>query len=86
MTSQPFSLPSTGFDLGDEEDDDDAQSQRQCVSCRVLSPKTHTAHTLISAQYGWRLARVALAEGGHRLEWRCPPCWTRFKAAKTLTR
>jgi len=87
MTSQPFLLPQTGFDLDDADEEEEAEAQRrQCVSCKVFAPRTNTAHTLISAQYGWRLARVALADGGHQLEWRCPPCWTRFKAAKILTR
>lgn len=85
MSSQSFLVPSALADL-DPDDEDEAPSQRQCVACRAVAPKTNTAHTLISAQYGWRLARVALAEGGYRLEWRCPPCWTRFKAAKSLTR
>ncbi len=84
---QPFSLPSVGFDLDDADDDEETQSQRrQCVACKVLAPRTNTAHTLISAQYGWRLARIALPEGGHQLEWRCPPCWIRFKAAKIMSR
>jgi hypothetical protein len=65
--------------LTEDEDDDELCAQRQCIACRVLSPRTRTAHTLISAQFGWRLSRTPLAGGGFSFEWRCPPCWVKFR-------
>lgn len=66
----------------DDDDDDDGEapmSQRCCVDCAKLSPKTQTAHTLISAQHGWRLLR-APGPVGVVYEWRCPQCWATRKA------
>jgi len=64
----------------DDDDDDAPVSERRCVDCSKLSPKTQTAHTLISAQHGWRLLRASDATGGVGYEWRCPQCWATRKA------
>jgi len=50
-----------------------------CVDCGAPSPKTRSAHNLISSEHGWRLSRVPDIMGGHRFEWRCPACWAEFK-------
>ncbi|NUP09092.1 MAG: hypothetical protein HOW73_23830 [Polyangiaceae bacterium] len=61
----------------DHEEEDD--SSWYCVDCGTSSPKTKTAHTLISSKHGWRLSRIADEQGGYRFEWRCPPCWAAHK-------
>ncbi len=63
-------------------DDDEPLSQHQCVVCRTTSPATRTAHTLISAQHGWRVGRTALKSGGFLFEWHCPTCWARARKQK----
>jgi hypothetical protein len=65
----------------DEDDDDDgaAPSRRRCVGCGDLSPPTRSAHTLISSEHGWRLARQITARGEYVYEWRCPKCWRKHK-------
>jgi hypothetical protein len=50
-----------------------------CVDCKRVSPPTRTEHTLLSAAHGWRLQRVANADGSVSLVWRCPSCWSRRK-------
>lgn len=74
--------PSASLESGvDEEELEEAeQSRRRCFDCQEQSPKTHTAHTLISSRYGWRLTRRKLGEDTHAFEWRCPACWASFKA------
>jgi hypothetical protein len=54
----------------------------QCVDCSASAPTTNTAHTLISAQHGWRLARRKTPEGQRVIEWRCPRCWLRYKSGQ----
>jgi hypothetical protein len=62
-------------------DDDDLCNARQCHDCGKAAPSVATDFTLVSARYAWRLLRSM--DGGHlRLEWRCPPCWARYKAAR----
>lgn len=51
-----------------------------CVGCGKESPETETNYTLISAQFGWRLARRPGPDGTLMAEWRCPSCWREFKA------
>jgi hypothetical protein len=53
-----------------------------CVGCGILAPETETNYTLISAQFGWRLARTVGPNGTILLEWRCPNCWRAFKAKR----
>ena len=54
-----------------------------CVDCGEASPRTSTNYTLIS-RVGWRLTRSRSASGEARFEWRCPACWTAYKAALAL--
>ena len=56
--------------------------RQTCVDCQRQSPATDTKYTLISSQHGWRLARTRKSDGIIAVEWRCPPCWRRFKEAK----
>jgi hypothetical protein len=51
-----------------------------CVDCRRPAPQTNTAHTLLSASFGWRLSRVTALDGSRAIEWRCPACWRARKA------
>jgi len=54
-----------------------------CVDCRKLSPETNSDHTLISAEFGWRvLRRDKAGDGAGTIEWRCPPCWQVYKRAR----
>jgi hypothetical protein len=62
--------------------DGDQKNVRQCVDCGALSPETETNYTLISSRHGWRLTRSFDAEGRKIMEWRCPPCWNRFRENK----
>jgi hypothetical protein len=52
-----------------------------CVDCHRVAPETNTAHTLLSASFGWRLSRAKTADGGASVVWRCPACWRQHKAA-----
>jgi hypothetical protein len=58
---------------------DDSHTRHRCVDCGVLSPKTDTNYTLISARHGWRLIRRLNEAGANVLEWRCPGCWQKFR-------
>ncbi len=60
---------------------DDTENRHQCVTCGTLSPSTETNYTLISSQHGWRLSRGTDKLGRPTMEWRCPKCWARHKAA-----
>jgi len=73
----------SSVDEAEEGDDDAATSQRQCVDCGALAPSTRTLHTLISSKHGWRLERVAQADGSHAFDWRCPRCWLFHRHRKT---
>jgi hypothetical protein len=64
------------------EDGPNESNRAQCVDCRAISPPTSTNYTLISAQYGWRLAPRVLADGRREMEWRCPACWARARKKK----
>jgi hypothetical protein len=49
-----------------------------CTSCRVASPAVESNFTLISARFGWRLARrLDETRGEWVFEWHCPECWSR---------
>jgi hypothetical protein len=52
-----------------------------CVDCQRVAPQTNTAHTLLSASFGWRLSRSKAPDGTAGVEWRCPACWRLRKAA-----
>jgi hypothetical protein len=52
-----------------------------CIDCGATAPTTDTNYTLISATFGWRLARRILPDGSRAVEWRCPTCWNAHKAA-----
>ena len=56
------------------------RERQTCVGCHLLSPETETNYTLISAQFGWRLARKPTADGTMSIEWRCPACWRTYRA------
>jgi hypothetical protein len=51
-----------------------------CVDCHRVAPQTNTEHTLLSASFGWRLARVKAPDGSNSIVWRCPACWRQHKA------
>src|SRR5690349_16474193 len=79
-------MNSSGVSSVDIDDDDDSDVDGPtwyCVDCGASSPKTRTAHTLISSKHGWRLARIPDDRGGYRFEWRCPGCWSAFKQQGT---
>ncbi|HLV19659.1 MAG TPA: hypothetical protein VKZ49_02215 [Polyangiaceae bacterium] len=54
---------------------------RRCVDCKMASPETQTNYTLISSRHGWRLSQSVAEDGRRIIEWRCPTCWQRFRAA-----
>jgi hypothetical protein len=57
-----------------------------CVDCHRVAPQTNSEHTLISASFGWRLARAKAADGSATVVWRCPTCWRQYKAtSKAVT-
>jgi len=68
-------------DAGEDEGDGAGASESRfhCVGCADLSPPTHSSHTLISSQHGWRLSRRLSTRGEYLYEWRCPKCWRRHK-------
>jgi hypothetical protein len=51
-----------------------------CVDCRLQAPEDRDA-SLVSF-FGWRLIRTRTRDGNMDLEWRCPPCWERYKATR----
>jgi hypothetical protein len=55
------------------------RDRQTCIECGKKSPETETNYTLISAQFGWRLARRRDENGGFVVEWRCPDCWRSHK-------
>ena len=50
-----------------------------CVACGAEAPPTDSAYTLISARFGWRIAQYEV-HGRPHIDWRCPPCWRKYKA------
>ncbi len=55
-----------------------------CVECRAASPDLGNGFTTIasaSPATGWRLSRVRNADGSYTVEWRCPTCWRKLRAA-----
>jgi hypothetical protein len=42
-----------------------------------MSPETN-GDTTLTTSYGWRIRKSA----NGAVEWRCPPCWQKFKAAQ----
>ncbi len=56
--------------------------QHSCVDCGTRVPPQDDESALISMKYGWRLTRKAEGEGAASLEWRCPRCWVKFRAAR----
>jgi hypothetical protein len=58
------------------------RDRQTCIGCGKQSPETETNYTLISAQFGWRLARYRSADGTIVVEWRCPQCWRDYKKSK----
>jgi hypothetical protein len=50
-----------------------------CVDCRCLAPETKTYYTLIGPTHGWRMTRTTQPDGTLLIDWRCPPCWRKYK-------
>jgi hypothetical protein len=59
--------------------------QKSCADCGAVTPDEVGDYTLISARFGWRLARETDSSGCLRLSWRCPSCWERRKASSAGT-
>jgi hypothetical protein len=55
-------------------------NRRICVECAAVAPSTGGDTTLISISHGWRIVRVVAEDGRNTVEWRCPRCWTDYKA------
>ncbi|HEY2514839.1 MAG TPA: hypothetical protein VGI39_28430 [Polyangiaceae bacterium] len=55
--------------------------RKECVACGKVAPETHGDDTLTTT-HGWRVRRGAPSGRGNLLEWRCPPCWQKFKASQ----
>ncbi len=53
-------------------------AQRTCTDCGATSPETQTQYALI-AKHGWRVVRTH-GMGHTGIEWRCPTCWSAYKA------
>jgi hypothetical protein len=54
----------------------------RCVGCGASSPQTETNYTLISSRHGWRLSLRTTPDGKRHSEWRCPSCWSAFRAKR----
>jgi DNA-directed RNA polymerase subunit RPC12/RpoP len=65
----------------DAEGEGSETERARCTDCGEHSPPAHTAYTLISSQFGWRLMREELPDGTKMPVWRCPSCWRKVKAA-----
>jgi len=59
------------------------RATKTCVDCGQVSPPTDEMHTLISMKHGWRCTLATDAAGRKTMVWRCPGCWTKFRAGKT---
>jgi hypothetical protein len=55
-----------------------------CVGCGTVAPPTDSEHTLISMKHGWRVSRAVDGKGRSGMVWRCPTCWTEFRAKGQL--
>ena len=51
----------------------------KCFDCGEEAPHTDTPHTLISAEFGWRLTLERLPDGTALKEWHCPSCWKLYR-------
>jgi hypothetical protein len=56
--------------------------RQTCIACGRLSPETN-GDTTLTTSYGWRIRKGVGADGGAAVEWRCPTCWQKFKAAQS---
>jgi hypothetical protein len=61
------------------------RDRQNCIGCGKLSPETETNYTLISAQFGWRLAKRQGPAGEFIVEWRCAECWREHKKKTTTS-
>jgi hypothetical protein len=59
-----------------------AMHSHSCVDCGIRVPPQDDESALISMKYGWRLTRKVEGDGSSTLEWRCPNCWTAYRAGK----
>jgi hypothetical protein len=57
-----------------------------CIGCGANAPETNTTYTLISKQFGWRLARRTGPGGTLLVDWRCPACWKKLKVGMDVGR
>ena len=55
-------------------------SRPTCTACRSLAPETNSYYTLIGPTHGWRMTRTTQRDGSLLVEWRCAPCWRKYKA------
>ena len=55
--------------------------REKCLECGRMSPETNGENTLTTS-YGWRIRKTIDGAGSPGVEWRCPTCWQRFKAAQ----
>jgi hypothetical protein len=56
-------------------------SRPTCFDCQTPAPPTNSYYTLIGPTHGWRMTRTAQSDGSMGVEWRCPACWRKYKAA-----
>ncbi len=57
---------------------------KECVGCQATVPDDEiSSYSLIGT--GWRLSRTQTATGAV-VEWRCPACWTAYKASQARRR
>ena len=53
-------------------------SRKTCCGCGTLSPEVAVGENTLTLRHGWRVRRRTDLAG---LEWRCPVCWKKYKAA-----
>ncbi len=61
-------------------------AQQVCCDCASLAPEPDADQALVSVstKYGWRVTRTQGPNGGVVFEWRCSPCWLRYKAERGI--
>jgi hypothetical protein len=59
--------------------DGSVEVRKPCIDCAANPPETNTEQTLVS-KLGWRVSRIK-RDNQTILEWRCPECWRKHKAA-----
>ncbi len=64
----------------------DKQNEKVCVGCAALAPPADGETTLISLSHGWRVVRAVGGNGRSIVEWRCPACWSEYRAKGPASR